>query len=129
MLCAEFVYICVRFCSAEPLIIEQELSIATTTETDLQHKLLSVQQSWILETWWMLLTVFLTKIKLLKNFVFQCDLELCVNLKDSMQSVTEQLSWKKRQISIYGTDLARIGSSSTNCACKKVLFSSMCQSH
>jgi hypothetical protein len=76
----------------------------------------------------MLLANFLTK-KVLKNVVFPCDLEFCVNIRRSTQSVTEQVSWKKRQINIYGIVPAGTGSSSTSCACKKKVFSSMCQNH
>jgi len=37
------------FRHAEPLVVEQEISIAAALETSVQHKLLSVKQSWILQ--------------------------------------------------------------------------------
>lgn len=67
MLCAEFVYI---WCSlrllvcVEPLVVEQEISIAAASETGVQHKLLSVKQSWKSQVWWMLLKKFPHKNKI-----------------------------------------------------------------
>jgi hypothetical protein len=52
------------FCHAEPLVVEQEINIAAASETGVQHKLLSVKQSWISQAWWMQLKNFPHKNKI-----------------------------------------------------------------
>jgi hypothetical protein len=58
------------FCHAEPLVVEQEISIAAASETGVEHKILSVKQCWILQAWWMLLKIFLTKKNCLRTLFF-----------------------------------------------------------
>jgi len=78
ILCAKFIYFLFPlqisyaftvFCPVEPLITEHVIRIAAIWNTDMQYKLLSVEESCILLIWQMLLKIFLSR-KWCKSFAF-----------------------------------------------------------
>jgi len=63
-----------QFCPVELLITEHVIRIATILNTNMKYKLLSVEESWILLTWQMLLKIFLSR-KWCKSFAFMYPLK------------------------------------------------------
>jgi len=104
IICAKFIYFlfslqisyALQFSSVELLITEHVIRLATILNTNMKYKLISIEESWILLTWWMLLKIFLSR-KWCKSFAFLSPLKY----KTQHKSRSGKLSWRKVKTAKY----------------------------